>query len=192
MSGSWGPPLRVRNHWTLPSPKRTFCPRAPVIRTVAVLDGEEILVAGLIGNHGDVRRMHDLKWARMPGRMEIANVVGIVPAEHALVARRIVSPDVLALIEAHQLGIRPVKMLSVTGAIQQRRVVEHTSIVQDRRERPGRGIGPVGRGIGQERVQRCVLPQAVAELLEVEQAAGLVHPLAGALDGRQQRSGRPR
>ena len=50
-------------------------------------------------------------------------------------------------------------------------------------------VGPVRRRIRQERMQRRILGQAVAQLLQVEDASGLIHAFTRAVDRRQQGQG---
>ena len=89
------------------------------------------------------------------------------------------------LVEAGELLLH-VRARPVTGAVEHGKVFQHAGVVQHHGKHSGVGVGPMRRRIGQRRLQGCVLREAVAELLEIEDAAGLVHSLSRALDRRKQ------
>jgi len=121
----------------------------------------------------------------VPVPMMVANVISIIPAEHPFIRLGIGLPNLINLLEARQLDHR-LRALSITGAIEHREIFEHARVVEDRRKRSGVGVRSLWRRIGQKRVQRSILGQAVAELLQIEHASSLVHPLSRAVDGGQE------
>src|SRR5579872_3809320 len=68
-----------------PIPEENILPATAVIRAIAIPDLEVIVVARLIGENGHPRRMLELERARMPRRMAVTDVIGVVPAKHALI-----------------------------------------------------------------------------------------------------------
>ena len=118
--------------------------------------------------------------------MTVADVVSVIPAQHPLVGLRIGLSCLIDLLECREL-FGDMGTPAVARAIQHREVIEHARVVQDHREHPRVRVRPVRRWIRQERMQRSILGQAVAQLLEVKHASGLVHALTRPLDRGQQR-----
>ena len=70
-----------------------------MVGAVAVADRGKVDVVGRIGEHGHARRVPEIVRRRLTGRLSVADVVGIIPAEHRPVALGIGSSNVIDLVE---------------------------------------------------------------------------------------------
>src|SRR5262249_287353 len=66
---------------------------AAMIRAIAVADGAEVDVVGGIGEYRHARGVPEIMRRRLTGRLAVAHVVGIIPAQHRAIPLGIGAPD---------------------------------------------------------------------------------------------------
>ena len=145
-----------------------------------------VFVRRLIGQEGEPRRgERDGDRAGLAAIVEVADVIGVVAHDEPPIVRRVGLVDRGERLHVGEGLGRPAR--AVGGTVERREVGEQARLVEHRRETTRvRGRAILVR-VGIIMVLVGVLGHAEAELLEVEDAARLVHLLSGAVDGRHQR-----